>query len=191
MFRVIRIVIWAISTISFAVGLFWLPSDLSDWPQAAEPWKRWLSMVDVTTVLFAILFLFSARLLWVDAKPYFERLLSKYNRPVRGRYPARLVFEFDRQTGHVRRLENKGVARYFFIGKGNDGLTSSLLIIAFERDTGLDRIELVSNDSSPARCSIVDKSERLVILQIDTPVTVSGYTFSAENVPESYKLIKW
>ncbi|MBW8300780.1 MAG: hypothetical protein K0M60_14355 [Hydrogenophaga sp.] len=42
----------AIGVAFFLLGIFWLPKDLEDYPQAAEPWLRFIAMVDQNTALW-------------------------------------------------------------------------------------------------------------------------------------------
>jgi hypothetical protein len=68
-------------------GIFWLPKDLSDWKQAADPWQKMFVMIDQNTALWAFSLCALAYIFWIDLRPLikgkllinrFEKFLADY-----------------------------------------------------------------------------------------------------------------
>lgn len=61
------------ATLAFGLmlfGVFWLPKDMADWKDAAQPWGDLLSMVDQNTALWIFAFVAFVYILWVDVRPW-------------------------------------------------------------------------------------------------------------------------
>lgn len=58
-------------------GIFWLPKDLQDVSEAAEPWRRVLAMVDQTTALWTFAIVAVAYIGWIDARPFYRAWKDK------------------------------------------------------------------------------------------------------------------
>jgi hypothetical protein len=57
-----------------------VPKDIEDWEQAAEPWKRWLSMVDQNTALWCFAVIAFLYIFWMDVKPRIQWRFSRADR---------------------------------------------------------------------------------------------------------------
>ena len=181
MLKILKILAETTTVLLALMGLFWLPKDMEEWKQAAAPWKRGLAAIDLTTILLITVILLVLWLLWNDVRPYIAGLFNRYNRPVRGGYPARLSFKFDPQSGHVRRTENIGIERYYVLSEA----TKSRIFIVFTKDTGTENVHVTCNDGTPFSYEILDRSARSVIVEVSGRLNQAGYTIDVENPLDS------
>ncbi len=69
---------WAI--VGFALtlfGIFWVPKDIADWKQAAQPWMGWLAMVDQNSALWAFSIALFIYIATVEFLPKLRSVLRK------------------------------------------------------------------------------------------------------------------
>lgn len=55
------------------IGLIFLASDLGDVPEAIEDWRRVFAVIDVNTALWIFSLTALAYIIWIDARPLYER----------------------------------------------------------------------------------------------------------------------
>lgn len=70
---------WRVLALALTLfGIFWLPKDIEDWTTAAEPWKRWVSMIDQNTALWLFAFTSLALVFIVELRA-FQRSRLRHN----------------------------------------------------------------------------------------------------------------
>lgn len=130
-----------IATASFLFAVFWLPKDLEDSPQAIQPWKRILSMVDQNTALWAFALCALAYIFWMDARPF----ISAY----RNRHNSARVLEISGLVPDIRAADSQSVRNLLGGGERDKfvALLQSGRIRAWVRPKNGERHDLTPADS--------------------------------------------
>jgi hypothetical protein len=77
MWKFIKSIRWAMAACLFFFTIYWLPKDVQDAPQAAEPWRKILSMVDQLTVFKIFAGILVLWIIWIDLRPYLYQWSDK------------------------------------------------------------------------------------------------------------------
>ena len=100
---------WAVFGFTLTLfGIFWVPKDLEDWQQAAEPWKRWLAMVDQNTALWVFSFVALTYIFWIDIRPFYLRWRERSTK-----HPIEITEGIFVQTQTLGGTKINGKALYF------------------------------------------------------------------------------
>lgn len=99
-----RVTSWTYSFICLALFVLFLPKDWVERGQALKLWNERLAMIDREVMLYALVGALIARLLWIDVRPHFDRVLV---RPKRARRMAELAGEI-RTFGLNHQLNQPG-----------------------------------------------------------------------------------
>lgn len=171
----------AILLFGVLLGIYWMPSDIAAWRDAAEPWKRWLAMIDRETVAFLVAGGVFAVVLIRDAWPLVqERFLhANWQRPIRGQVAAFIRVVVDAGTDRLRHTERFNVSR-LYLSEPTFG-RSRLVFLAFELDVGLDVIEVLRVDGSPLKHDVLDRGARALVIQLLEPVPRNGFSVYCHN----------
>ncbi|MGB7317848.1 MAG: hypothetical protein WBC85_07765 [Planktotalea sp.] len=161
------------------LGLYYLPIDILGAGEASAPWRKVLAVIDREVLLWVFSVSMFTWLAWTELKPILsERLfVPSWQKPVRGGMPARLRLVGDPASKTLRRVENFNVFRYDL----EPGKTGTLLFIVFDKEAGTETIILRNNDASPIRYELLDRTERSVVINIMSPVSLPGIYFECRN----------
>lgn len=106
--------------------------------------------------------------------------------PINGLHPAILAIEYDGDGG-FRMVENYGVERWVYTQHRNDRI---MLVVFFERQTGIERIEVLDLSGSPLKFKKPLADNRVLVLEFSKRIIRNGVRISAYNVADTRTIAK-